>query len=339
MKEGLNELLDPLFKPKEDQALEVESAKSELERWKTEIETYNNRKREEQEQAERAARDPLMATAAAAETAAKEDEDAAIANRGANGHPPGPRVVPSNQGISMADTVASIEEQVQAQPLGELLDSQGFGVREEEPVQGEDTATHVDITTQPSDEENPRNASMRINPSGIVTGSSVFTAPSTQSESHNDPTMPQFMPNSEHDIVDARPRDVTVDPLQPPISQPSSITESADPTSHRPKFEAEIIKQFEYMFLGWNRDATGKVANGTTKKTMQQTAQNEAPDNTAEAPSEHRLARLSELQVAQQALEAHGPGKINFAEFEEFLAAAKGSDFKFLEGWLEVCYF
>jgi hypothetical protein len=143
------------------------------------------------------------------------------------------------------------------------------------------------------------------------------------------------MPNSDRDIIDARPRDVTVDPLQPPVDPSTIIDETA---SHRPKFEAEIIRQFEYMFLGWERGDDGRVINGATSNTARQ-ASNDAMD-WAQTPSEERLLRLAELRRQQEAIKARGgPGKISFDEFAEFLSRTTGSDFKFLEGWLEVCYF
>jgi Ca2+-binding EF-hand superfamily protein len=330
MEEGLNELLDPLFKAREDLAIEVSASDAELQQWKGAIELYKLKKRREQEGAERLARDPLIATATAAEKAANEQDVTTRRDGNTNGHPPGPTPHSGNRPGTIADTVTSIEEQVRAQSLGELLNGQGFGIRENGLTHdGESNVAHFNIQTQPE-----RTVSMQIGPR-LITDTPVFTAAPPQTETRFDPTMPQFMPNSEHDVIDNRPRDITIDPLRPPIAPAN------DGNIQWPNREAEIIQQFEHMFLGWERGSDGIVANGATKKTIQQmTANSRAHDGYIEYPSEERLARLTQLQAEKEVIKARGgPGKINFAEFEEFLAAAKGSDFKFLEGWFEVCYF
>jgi Ca2+-binding EF-hand superfamily protein len=363
MEESLNELVDPMFKAKEDLHMEAHAAADEINRWRSEIEEYAKRKKQEREAAKRAANDPLMAAAAAAERDAWLEREAKYeaaqdspVEPEPNGHPTFPPANGRRQG-AMANLVADLEGHVQARPLRELLDSEGFAVRNDQPLQqavttpGSTTATHVDIsTTSPELAAAADNTSLPLPPSAMTppatepSGTLCPPQPHTASREptgaptlpqYRDPTMPQYKPNSQKELEELLPRDVTLDSLRsrPAISQPIDPTPEEAAAHIRLRFEANIIHQFEYMFLGWERDPdTGLVINATTQ------AQHEG--NEEQSPSEARLERLAELKqylVAQR--KEIPPGALDYAEFESIVLGTGGSEFKFLEGWLEVCYF
>jgi hypothetical protein len=243
----------------------------------------------------------------------------------------------------MNDLINDLEEDVAARPLPDLLDSQGFDVHShmiaEADASGRSrshdhgTATHLDISASPQPSPLEENRSMRLVPPTAITGMVPISTSATPAllpamGAGNDPTMPQFKPNSEKDITDAAPRTVTLDPLR----KPEPAAEKGD--DKRPKFEAEIIRQFEYMFLGWERDpTTGDVINAANASTRS------AQDD--EKPGEERIAQLAEFK---EYLESHPPPRdvpgLTYPEFEHFLEVqGHARDMKFLEGWLEVCYF
>ncbi|KIW07229.1 uncharacterized protein PV09_02086 [Verruconis gallopava] len=327
MEESLNELLDPLFKEREDFHYDAQAARPEIRRWQQEIEAYKDRVRKEKESAAAYRASCRRANAgAAAESATKNALKQSVSDENINGHQPRSDAEESRRELTtMADAVVSIEEQVQAQALSELLSSQGFEVREDLSGDEDPIGMHLDISTQPTDSgEQPMR--MEI----MVTNPPSSLAPVVEEERRFDPTMPQFMPNSERDILDSRPRDVTVDPLVPPDNQTNEA-------SQRLKNEAEIIRQFEYMFLGWERDrTTGKVVNSATKASAKREAR-ERQAKSQEPPSAERLAKLAEYQEYLSEAREH-PG-INFSEFDAFMTSTMGSDFRFIEGWVEVCYF
>jgi hypothetical protein len=50
------------------------------------------------------------------------------------------------------------------------------------------------------------------------------------------------------------------------------------------------------------------------------------------------MKRLVVLKSYLDQQRKEGPG-LTFEEFERSVGGGRGSDFRFLEGWLEVCYF
>jgi hypothetical protein len=418
MEEALNELLDPLFKEKEDLATEARAAQAtgELEMYKDDIERYMRRKEELRYAETMEDTDPLMAVAAAAEEASRLErpEDYVHASSGgsrANGHATDPVVavaalptVPTAP-VNMDAEITTVEAEVQAQELEQLLGREGFGVRSSAPsptsadafanltVDPElllpgavgsswaDPSTiptadvsvdltqshHLDISTQVSfptsadpGQAASSNSSLRLNPPPVFMSPEAMATymdaptstevgiPDVQSwdfSSHSsrptqiDPTMPQFRPNSERDIIDKTPVDVIVDPILKPAlpSQPPAAHSTTPPPIHRPKFEAEIIKQFEHMFLGWERDPeTGIVRNSLTKDMARRAlAEKGGP------PSDERLQRLVELKrwLRREDLGVDGPVGLGYEEFIGRMKGVRGGEFAFLEGWLEVCYF
>ena len=388
---ALNELLDPMFKEKEDLHVEAISAKPEIQRFKDDIDAFVKRKEDEREAAERAKGDPLMMTALAAEEAAKREkerqqEEKAEMERqahGVNGYARG--------AVTMDEVITNVEAGIAQQPLGELLESEGFGIRDELANLGASagidsaearTATHLDISTAPPPQQpspvdesrtmqlmpspslrngtsfpfasvpsNPAASSTLGNPSATTASSS--TIPAEQNlVTYRDPTMPQFRPNSSLDIstssksstatatADNAPKDVTVDPLRLPYSV---LAGGGEGEGHRPKFEAEIIRQFEAMFLGWERDpVTGLVVNSVVRADE---AKKRVTKGGEEKPTEERVERLIVLRTYLGS--EMGKRKTPGMDFEEFLGfvgdvsrkGGVGQEMKFLEGWLEVCFF
>ncbi|QDS68686.1 hypothetical protein FKW77_002636 [Venturia effusa] len=223
VEDGMNELLDPLFKEKEDLAMQVYATKFERRKWKAEIAAYRE-KSEAWDQIAKAAsqaasQDPLLATADAVqrETIADLSEKAGTVEVFDN-----VSQLVANHGPEEA--VSQIEQRINSQSLEELLRMNGHPVNL---LPNSMTHSYAPATPGPSpgidspdfstsampSQFRDHGAAMSSPVSSQAYGTAIEPLPTFQTpERWNiryDPTMPQFRPNSEE-----APRTLEYDPTQ-----------------------------------------------------------------------------------------------------------------------------
>ncbi|KAF2486685.1 hypothetical protein BDY17DRAFT_291937 [Neohortaea acidophila] len=188
---GLHELLDPLFKEKEEQDDAVVATREERAKLRMEIDqAVQDKQAFREELATGSDIDPLLAIANESYTQA-------------NGRPRKPR-----QGLAFSNTpvstdAASLEQreaEIAQRPLGELLDNMGYSV-----VDGETGSGHSGV----GEDVLPADAGMAVVSHSPET-TRILPGP-THLERTGDPTMPQNRPNrpssGERDDVDERAED------------------------------------------------------------------------------------------------------------------------------------
>lgn len=156
VQEGFNEMLDPLFKTKEEMAILVQETREERRRLRTEIDDFVKQKQAFQEELRAGSElDPLLATA---------HESYSARNTRAASPSPSPREEPApapqrpsqqemaqeidlhiRGGVGLIptdhDTLDSLEAEIHAQPLDQLLAESGYFIAsEDEEEEGDDEA-------------------------------------------------------------------------------------------------------------------------------------------------------------------------------------------------------
>ncbi|KAH7327160.1 hypothetical protein BKA65DRAFT_461766 [Rhexocercosporidium sp. MPI-PUGE-AT-0058] len=314
--QAFNELLDPLFKDKEDMAIEAASTKAEREKWNA-----------------------LYATPEFEKWASeREIQDAKPKKVTITRYPPGPPPPPPPPPTaSMWPQFPEVEvEQVRERPLEELLAATGYEVDEslarrnedDDDGQEEEISDYESIpdTTPPSaqrseqpsreapdstmSDSNPRPQQARTSPTSteilsVVAGygdsqdrasqstSSQSTPPEsdTSSSSYRDPTLPQFRPDA--DIL-------------------------YDPTSARPTTDFIPLLKEEHE------------------------ARRHRCMRTERRPRKERLYELWKIEKAVKLAESCGGwGRLGFVEFEKRVKSAigegKGSQMDYLGSWIDFC--
>jgi hypothetical protein len=188
IEEGFHEMLDPLFKAKEQEDQEVTDTLEERQKWRTKIDeaAHERRKAKEKqvrfEDAENAAlEDPLVATAMSSEVRGP------LVRRSdkASTFVPGPFVSTDSESLTRR------EEEISKQPLEELLSATGYRRVDDEQQNGS-----CDIS---SPQSNNNTSDLAMDGSTLSNGISSNPrelSASPTSGSSRDPTMPQNRPNS-----------------------------------------------------------------------------------------------------------------------------------------------
>lgn len=225
VEDGMNELLDPLFKQKEDLAMQVYATKFERRKWKAEISAHREKSQAWDEFTKVAARaapqDPLLATADAVQrdtiTDSLDDSKIAaadvlddvsqlVANHGPN------------------EAISQIEQHISSRSLEELLRLNGHPVAPSPNSNANSDAAATVGLSPGSDRLGPSSSTQasqsRHEPASTTSPVSSRTS-GTAAEplatyqtlerwnARYDPTMPQFRPNS-----DDEPRPLEYDPTQ-----------------------------------------------------------------------------------------------------------------------------
>lgn len=209
--QAFNELLDPIFKEKEDLAIEVESTRQERKRWAKRIAELAEKQKAAQQQSEATEKDPLLAIPAATEkessNAANDPAETALQayNRGdspqqsseaeqaddryinetttmrglmQSAHALAAQGVVDDEGQTIEDS-SFLDPEISEKPLDELLDQSGYTTAEDSPLSWLDETTLV--------------------PSFILEDPTWAPPPPPQglwpSLLHRDPTLPQNMPS------------------------------------------------------------------------------------------------------------------------------------------------
>lgn len=223
VEDGMNELLDPLFKQKEDLAMQVYATKFERRKWKAEIAAYRE-KREARDEftktaTQAASEDPLLATADAV-------------TRDIIAEPPdnsGNADVLDDVSRLVADhgpeeAISQIEQRISSQSLDELLRMNGHPVTlSPDSIANSDAAATVGLSregdglgssssAQPSQGRGDlasADSPVSSHTSGTAAEPLATFETSERWNARFDPTMPQFRPNSEDEL-----RPLEYDPTQ-----------------------------------------------------------------------------------------------------------------------------
>jgi Ca2+-binding EF-hand superfamily protein len=228
VQEGLNELLDPLFKEKEDLAIEVEATSQERSKWRgliaESIKAMQDR---------RNARQNELSVTVDKTNSASEETDQLL-------EPPADVASPADE-----DDVDNTEVQ-NPQP----------------------SSSRSGSATSKACKESPRN-----------------TPTSHEYQQSRDPTMPQFRPNSDKELL-----------------------------------SRELLKKPESTH-----------PNGSLKSSIP------AKRTSESTPSKSQVRRYAMLDEAErEIMDAGGPGRLSFKEFEELMDSAKGRKLVFVDSWFEL---
>ncbi|KAH9219236.1 hypothetical protein DL95DRAFT_384662 [Leptodontidium sp. 2 PMI_412] len=332
--QAFNELLDPLFKDKEDLAIEAASTKVEREKWNALYTTPEFEKWALEKEAQDAKPKKVTIT------------------RYPSGPPP-PATAP------MWPQFPEVEvEQVRERPLEELLAATGYEVDEslarhnddddddqEEEISDYESIPDITLSTGRSEQSsreapdstasdsNPRPQQARTSPTSTEVLSVVAeygdgqdrasqSTPSqptppesdTSSSSYRDPTLPQFRPDAEipYDPTSARPTTNFI-PL---------LKEEHEARRHHKDNSDDIL----------DMDLSPPVVNGPI------------PDyiRVGKKPRKERLYELWKIEKSVKAAETCGGwGRLGFVEFEKRVKNAigegKGSQMDYLGSWIEFC--
>ncbi|KAF2172158.1 hypothetical protein M409DRAFT_62933 [Zasmidium cellare ATCC 36951] len=207
VEDGLNELLDKMFKAKEEENTATEETRAMRQKWSKQIaDAREEERRRKNAMIESAQSDPLVATAVIAGLDSKPKS------------PPRQHGAPHMRRQMVPTDTESLERrerEISAAPLEELLDTTGFSVR--------DASSSVNVSSLPR--------AAHIGASSIWNGSvrSQATSPlrtmiSTDDEETVDPTLPQNRPNAIDTSVPTSP------PVRKENRKPPALPER--PPSH-----------------------------------------------------------------------------------------------------------
>ncbi|SLM35528.1 ef hand domain protein [Lasallia pustulata] len=298
--EGLNELLDPMFRKREDLAVEAVRTRAERKMWRTQISRYTSEVNNRMAAAEaRRWRESLPGRARKSKTEPSpplqdpnRDPTADItgneqrpdeASQPSRDKEPEEHIAPAVNYPEAAEEFHSaiaafnnadptLEEAILHKPLEELLEESGYAA----------------ATTSTTANEYPRSR----DPS-----SSIAAA---QSEPIPDPTLPQNRPNSLSDL-------------------PTPATPSTNPTQTK---KPKSTPSSRLAALNTSSDFDSSLPSSPTP------------------PSCDRLKHLALLdRIEAEDEKRGGPGKLSLAEFEEIMKGPKGQVLRFVGAWIEMASF
>jgi hypothetical protein len=359
VEDGMNELLDPLFKEKEDLAMQVYTTKFERRKWKAEIAIFKERRKAWDDFTKAAAQDPLLATAEAVQRdnipnspeskTVLDEVSQLVANHG-----PG-------------EAISQIEQRINSQSLEELLRVNGHPVT---PSPAERASSNSAATAVGLSPESERMDSLPLiqSPQGRVDSAAASSPESSRTSAgaaeplsafetperwnvRYDPTMPQFRPNSE-----VEPRPLEYDPTQV-VRGPATPYRRFGWRRHatlRPSSEdaesLELYHENELNNVEEDRELVAlpprqeQAANGATQgsdrdiierftsvvlgwhnavvqeKNVNDKKNEEETRGSDSPPPDTRLRVLASLDDANREMDIRGgPGRLNFTEFEKFI--------------------
>ena len=324
--QGINELLDPLFKQKEDLAMAAYVTKIERRKWRQEIKQYLEQRQEEQRRAAMEAADPLIATATAADSAEKMKQDLSK---------------------DTAEAVSDVEKKVQDQSLDELLEESGYSVLEETELQdrlqrsmspspelAQDTPQLPNGVGSYHEEQDEANQSRSGVAEAQVEHHSQDALHQDDDKENVDPTLPHMRPST--------PTALEEEPSQ------SSRSHAGQPRDHNQEnisteLRDELNSRFAFMVLGKEPPhglSKGSLNMSDGKIKFDIPAPEPQPSEPVASdgpPSGDRLKYLAELSEVEREIGARGgPGRLSYEEFERFMNSDAGRRIGYVEGWLEL---
>lgn len=323
--QGINELLDPMFKEKEDLAMAAFATKGERRKWQQEIENFLGRREEERRRAALEATDPLVETAADAEKVTQQlSKDA-------------------------GEAVNDIERKVQGQSLDELLEESGYSV-----VEDAELEDRLQRSSSPSPE---RTDDHRRLANGHAPGPAEQQHTDHSPETVEDNKITPESSTRDHLIHEDEDKE-NVDPTLPHMrpSTPNPQQASPQPTRSRTDrlsgqeqenvsaaLREELQERFAVMVLGNAprldlANSSLRAADGKIKLDIP------APEShrkdlsaTDRPPTDERLEYLARLDKVEREIDDRGgPGRLSFKEFETFMNSEAGRKLSFVEGWFEL---
>lgn len=310
--QAFNELLDPLFKEKEDLAIEAAATKTERERYK------------------RLLQEPDFVAWAIK----KEEEE--TRSRETTARPTDAFATP------VWTTFPDVEvEQVRERPLEELLAATGYEVAANAPDVPELDAEprsprhareepRVPISEESGDQEILRTQPHVPPPTSPTEVLSIIA----QYDDDRDPTSPRSTPPQ----------------ATPPASSPDSPTPSfRDPTlpQFRPNSgldSLDWIRPMEFLPLTREEQEARSHPFSPNAGTSEHSPRPSSPKNgsTEDKPSREKLYKLWKLEAAAKEAESMGGwGRLDFVEFEskvkKFVREGKGNQMDYLGSWIEFC--
>jgi Ca2+-binding EF-hand superfamily protein len=340
VEDGMNELLDTLFKAKEDVAMEAFATRFERRRWRKEIAAFNAKKQKQEKHAEMEAQDPLMATAAAAAAHASMQSH--------DNHVDAWEIIGGTNELSSIpaqEAVASVERTVAEQSLDDLLEETGYSAVAHDHPPPPEWVTRPDLP-QP---DVLRHSFYREIPRPIYDRNSNSFRPSTdppyfiqtyeaaQAIEMRDPTLPQFRPDTE----DTERRPLYLDPTHENFVSREKLDQNTtgarlDPTmpQNRPDRVEETNSTAQHHPDDQLGHTAGIILTWTNEPRTRPTVRSKTVGG---IPSEVRLAELSSLEAIDREAQARGgPARLNFEEFESIMRGKDGRSLGFVEGWLEL---
>jgi Ca2+-binding EF-hand superfamily protein len=363
VEDGMNELLDPLFKDKEDLAMEVYATKFERRKWKAEIAAFKDRRKAWDDFTKAAAHDPLLATAEAVQ---KENIPMPSGNA--------PVLDEVSQLVvdqGPEEAISQIEQRINSQSLEELLRENGHPVT---PSPAERMSPNSAVATLGLSPEDERMDSLQpIQPLQDRVDSAIASSPESSRtfagaaeplgafetpERWNvryDPTMPQFRPNSEDE-----PRPLEYDPTQiirgptapyrrfgwrhhaapGPSSEYSDSIEPDHPSEpNNVEEEPELValpprqeRAANGATRGSDRDIIERftsVVLGWDNAVVQENHRGDKKNDVEtrrpnSPPPDTRLRVLAYLDDVNREIDTRGgPGRLSFEEFEKFIKGGR----------------
>lgn len=336
--QGFNELLDVLFKQKEDLLMEVHRTRADRKIWAHEIELMEKSGQPK----------PDSPKAESPKHARNEEElEEVTANRSLDdllqraGYAVGsPGLEPVHSGPVLAPSLVESSSDDDVRPTHLANPENGDGIGQAQAFEEDDSDT-VSMTASSADSEDPVAGA---GPASLRVSSDVDEPESNVDEPVNyDPTLPQFRPDAD----DLRPRLTFCD-------EPSVIATSA---ASSPPIQDNLPDQFHLYPNGTTSlpapsspHPSSPEAEATAPKPpspMQplppppKSANPREKSPTPRRPSARTLARWAYLnQVEREAKERGGNGaRLNFDEFARRMAADKGRRLAFVASWIEMASF
>jgi Ca2+-binding EF-hand superfamily protein len=324
--QAFNELLDPLFKEKEDLAVEAAATKTERERYKHLLQTpdfvlWAVKKEEEEAKSRETSTRPAESFTAPVWTSFPEVEIERVRERpleellAATGY----QVAATDPEVPDLEAVPRSPRHAQEEPRLPI----GEGSRNQEVSR---STPHVPPPTSPTevlsiiaqydDDRDP--ASPQSTPPQATPPTS---SPDSPTPSYRDPTLPQFRPNSALESSLEWIRPVEFLPL----------------TREEQEARNLIFSDPEASEHGSPSPSSPTVAtHSTTRDRMHAGLQEDKP------PSKEKLYKLWKLEAAAREADAKGGwGRLDFTEFEakvkQFVKEGKGNQMDYLGSWIEFC--
>jgi Ca2+-binding EF-hand superfamily protein len=322
--QGLNELLDPLFKKQEDRAIAVEQTAAARQKWRAEIDAFKERVREQDRRRQQEEQDPLLATATAAEAMTAPEVRA----------------------------VDDVERHVNESELDDLLKVSGYSIIEDSgPTADAEQSTELSQPQQLPSQPDQTSDSTPITAAEPVASNAEVEAqePAQDAPEPNhlrrDPTLPHHRPSSVSDIPSIT--------LNGTDSAQASTSQSETPAWQRDR--DQLLSRFAALVLGMSTRTAFQLPHGrwqirrlsATHDHLEPPKPHKKPGNAAAAdgaeeaeqqpPSEEQLRKYANLDTFEKQIRQRGgPGRLCYEEFEYMMRSENGRALGFLEGWLEL---
>ncbi|CAG8034384.1 unnamed protein product [Penicillium olsonii] len=340
--QGFNELLDILFKPKEDLLMEVHRTRADRKVWAREIELA------EKEDPSKRAQSDVPSEERLEEITSERPLDDLLQRAGYSVQSPvlaantGPVLAPPSPGATASDEEDASDSEDDEDEEGDVRPTHlaepehNDNIGQDRPFEESDTTS---VISSVDFEDNADSQASTAAPS--VDGD---TTP------HFDPTLPQYRPDSHVPLPSV--------PAEPTVVTPEEVDEATSDLEHSPSTSphSDLPAQLRLSPRTTSLPAppsphSSPEAEATAPKLPPSPMQPLPPprrisDHTPETPAPRRpsaktLARWAYLdQIERETKERGGHGaRLNFEEFSRRMAADRGRRLAFVASWIEMASF